>query len=190
MVDAVTRQSAGAGEVAGVDEEPLTAHDGQVKVDQVIVPGLRAGDAVGRVADTAWRALGDDVTIVEAEALIAEDRVAIVASIAEGVGLGRLDGEVGRLVLCREQEVEPGTVRAVRAEPAQLSGVRVVVAVLTTDDGPGALKRHKARHIHPTALREEDRVSRGDGRQQFAPNISDRVALTNDAPIDGTGLSA
>ena len=134
MLHPVTAQRATSAEPAGVDVEPLSSDDRDVEVDQVTVLRRAAADAMGRVARAARSAPTHHVSVVQRKALVAQNRVAVMALGAQCIRLGRLDREVARLVAPDQQVVKPRTVRAIRQRPGGADGVRVVVAVLTTDE--------------------------------------------------------
>ena len=130
MLSAVTVQGATAGEAAVIDKLDLTTshathpHGGDhrdVEVDQVgVVDAVALGitDAVRVVADIAGGSFFDNMFVVQAETLIAQDTVAVVAAVTQGVVGRTLRCVVEGPVLPHQDGFESRAVRALRAGTA------------------------------------------------------------------------
>ncbi len=129
MLFAVTAQSATAGESAVIDKlysitpaaHPHTGDHRDVEVDEVGVVdaiALCVTDAMRVVANIARGLFVDNMFFMFAETLIAQDTVAIVAAVTQGIVGGALRGVIQSNVLPYQDRFERRTVRTLRAGTA------------------------------------------------------------------------
>jgi len=108
MLSTVAIQGATAGKasIVGELETTRTSHDGEnhrdVEVDQVgVVDAVALGvaDTMRVVTDIAGGSFFDNMLVVQAETLISEDTVTVVAAVTQGIAGGALRGVVEGQVL-------------------------------------------------------------------------------------------
>ena len=141
MDDAVAGERAVSAEVACVYELARASNDGQIEVDEMTVLRGIAIYPVRCVTGTARRLAPNHVYPVQAKALVTQDRITIVAAVAQRVTRRGLCGEVGGFVAVYQKKRKGRTVRTVRAAAAELARVWVVVAILAADGGLAAQRR-------------------------------------------------
>ena len=127
MLSTVAVQGATAGKASIVGELETThpPHGGEnhrdVEIDQVgVVDAVALGvaDTVRVMADIAGGSFFDNMFVVQAETLIAQDTVAVVAAVTQGVVGGALRRVVEGQVLPHQDGFESRAVRALRAGTA------------------------------------------------------------------------
>ncbi len=146
MLFAVTAQSATAGESASIDKlypitpaaHPHTGDHRDVEVDEVGVVdavALRVADAVRVMANIARGLFFDNMFFMFAETLIAQDTVAIVAAVTQGIVGRALRGVVEGYVLSHQDRFKR---RAVRTFWAGTTGRGCGIAVMAIGTAYGA----------------------------------------------------
>ena len=133
---------------------------------------LGVADTVRVMADIAGGSFFDNMFVVQAETLISEDTVTVVAAVTQGIAGGALRGVVEGQVLPYQYRFES---RAVRALRPGTTGRRCGIAVMTIGAANGADRaqwRDQAGDIG-VAPRARERMERRIGQ----PELQARVGL-------------
>ncbi len=108
---------------------------------------LAAVDAMGVVADAARRPNVDYVPTMQGEALVIENALTAVASVAQCIGFHGFRRKILGLVVANQKRCEKRSMRTIRPGAAGGTGVVAVVTVRASNHTARAKRRDQTDHV-------------------------------------------